>query len=85
MRYYKESSNGYILSVGIGNGFDRITEAEYNTILSIIRNKPKGTKTTDYHLREDLVWESYELEPSEPQEITNEDKAEAYDILIGNK
>jgi hypothetical protein len=57
MRYYRESSNGYLLSVGIGNGFDEITEAEYNEILSVIHNKPKATETTDYRLREDLTWE----------------------------
>lgn len=83
MRYYKHISDGYILAIGTGNGGTEITEAEYNEILSVIRNKPKATETTDYRLREDLTWEAYEVEPPEPPEPSAEDKAEAYDILMG--
>ena len=62
MRYYKHTNNGYIVSVGTGNGGAEISEAEYNTILSVIVNKPVATETTDYMLRDDLTWEEYEME-----------------------
>ena len=85
MRYYKQILDGYILVIGTGNGFEEISESEYNTILFIIRNKPATTETTDYHLREDLTWEEYQVPPTPEPEPTDEDKAEAYDILIGEE
>ena len=83
VRFYKTISGGYILAIGTGIGGDEITEAEYNEIVSIILNKPTHTDTTDYRLREDLTWEPYEIEPVPDPEPTIEDKAEAYDILVG--
>jgi len=83
MRYNKQIFNGFIVAVGSFNGGEEISEAEYNTILEVVRNKPTATETTDYRLREDLTWEAYEVEPPEPSEPSVEDKAEAYDILMG--
>ena len=81
MKYYKYIENGYILAVGTGGGGEEITEEEYNEIMDVIRNKPKRTETTDYHLRIDLTWEEYEVEPPEPDdEITD---TELVDILLG--
>ena len=81
---YKLIQNGYLMGVGVGNQGEEITEAEYSEILSAIRTKPPRTDTTDYRLREDLTWEAYEVEPPTPEdEPTIEDKAEAYDILVG--
>lgn len=82
MRYYKYTAEGYIVSIGTGGMGTKITEDEYNTILSVIRAKPKATETTDYRLREDLTWEAYEIEPpeQEPEEI---DEAEALSIILG--
>lgn len=80
MRHYKLISDGYILSIGTGNGGTEITEAEYNEILSVIHNKPTAPETTDYRLREDLTWEPYQLE-AEPE--TEPDAAEILDILMG--
>lgn len=83
MRYYKQIENGNIIAIGTGGGGVEITETEYNAILSVIRNKPPRTETTDYHLKTDLTWEEYER-PSDPEsEPSDEDKAEAYDILTG--
>lgn len=82
MKYIIQINNGYILSIGTGNSGEEITEAEYNQILDIIRNKPAATETTDYRLRTDLTWEEYAVEP-QPYEPIAEDKAEAYDILTG--
>lgn len=79
MRYYKMIDSGLIVMIGKGNAGTEISEAEYNTILAVIHNKPKATEITDYRLREDLTWEAYEIEPPEPmeEEATAEDYAEA--------
>lgn len=39
MRYYADYYNNNLLSVGIGNCGSEITESEYNTLLSEIREK----------------------------------------------
>ena len=83
MRYYKVIENGYITAIGTGGGGTEITEAEYNQILSVIQSKPPRTATTDYHLKEDLTWESYErIDPVEPEEL---DPEEALNILLGRE
>ena len=83
MRYYKQIENGNIIAIGTGGGGLEITETEYNAIMAVIQNKPPRTETTDYHLKTDLTWEEYER-PIEPEsEPSDEDKAEAYDILTG--
>ena len=77
MRYYKSIVNNYIDRVGIGSGGEEITEREYNQILAIIKTKPQASGTTGYHLKSDLTWEEYELEPIEPIE----EEATAEEIL----
>ena len=79
-KYYKYVSDGYILGIGIGgsSGF-RIDEAEYESILSVIRQKPQRTDTTDYRLKEDLTWEPYSVDPPS-DEI---DAEEALNIIMG--
>lgn len=62
MRYYIKIDNGYVVSIGTGNGGEEITEDRYNEVLTAIRNKPTPTESTDYILREDLTWEEYEIE-----------------------
>ena len=82
MRFYKVVENGYIASIGTGNGGTEITESEYNEILTVIHNKPQATATMDYRLKTDLTWESYEKEPDpEP----DPDAAEILDILLGGE
>jgi hypothetical protein len=81
MRYAKKTNDGYIMSIGTGNGGTEITEAEYNEILAVIHNKPAATETTDYRLREDLTWEEYPIDPPDPDpEI---DDTELLNILMG--
>ena len=83
MKYYKQLSDNYIISVGTGSGETEITETEYNSILSVIQSRPTS-ETQGYRLRADLTWEAYDLppepEPSDDDEISNE---EAFNILIG--
>lgn len=83
MKYYKQLSDNYIISVGTGSGGTEITETEYNSILSTIQSRPISD-TQGYRLRADLTWEAQDLppapEPSDDDEISNE---EAFNILIG--
>ena len=81
MRYYKQTGDDYILSIGIGDGGAEISEEEYNTIQTAIANKPEATETTDYMLRSDLLWEVVEVEEGEP----DIDKSEAFDIIFGGE
>lgn len=87
MRYYKIINNNYIIAIGTGNGGTEITELEYNEIMSVIQNRPQPTETTAYRLKDDLTWESYEVEPisDEDSEPTEEERLDAYDILMGLK
>lgn len=39
MRYYKQVFDNYIIAIGTGIGGTEITEAEYNALLSEIREK----------------------------------------------
>ena len=78
MRYYKIVEDGVILCIGEGNGGTEISEAEYNSILSVIKSK-QTQPGYEYHLLEDLTWEEIHVEP----EPDIQDKAEAYDILVG--
>lgn len=61
MRYYKMIIDGYLIAVGNGSGGEEITEAEYNNLLEVIRNKPSAESGYDYRLKADLTWELYEL------------------------
>lgn len=85
MRYYAQyDDSGYLTTIGTGNGGTEITEARYNELLGIIRNRPQSPEGYDYHLTADLEWELYELPPVESDELTEaEAKAAAYDILTG--
>ena len=82
MRYYKDIQNGYIIAIGTGGGGIEITEEEYNTIMSVIQQKPPRTDTTDYRLKEDLTWEEYDRPPDPEPEI---DSDEILDILLGGE
>ena len=84
MGYYKTIHDGYIYSIGTGNGGTEITESEYNEIKTVIQNKPQATETTDYMLKADLTWEAYEVDSVDP-DPTEEDYAEAGRILMGVK
>ena len=82
MRYYKQTDNGYITSIGTGGGGTDISKAEYNNIISVIQSKPQRSGNMDYRLKEDLTWESYERIDPDPAdaEISAE---EALNILLG--
>ena len=79
MRYYKQIGNGYLISIGTGNGHEEITAEEYGNILTIIKSRPTAEAGYGYRLKTDLTWELYELPPVEEveQEATIEDYAAA--------
>ena len=81
--FYKIIENGYIVGIGT-NGNEtvtEITEAEYNEIRQILRERPETPDGYCYRLTEGLEWVLVEL-PPEPDEITEE---EAYRILAGEE
>lgn len=84
MKFYKIIENNCIVAVGVDTGGTEITEAEYNTILSLIHDKPEPPAGYGYHLRTDLTFELYELPAMEAEaidpELTGE---EALDIILG--
>ena len=41
-KYFKNFDGDYIFSVGTGTGDAEITKEEYETILSVIKNRPKA-------------------------------------------
>ena len=46
-----------------------ITEAKYNEILSMLRNRPKAPEGYGYRLTESMEWELYELPIIEDETI----------------
>lgn len=79
MRYYKVIEDGCVLSIGTGAGGAEIPKEEYESILSVIRNRPVVETGFAYRLKEDLTWELVEL-PPEPEydpEATEADYLEA--------
>lgn len=80
---FKTTDNGYILGIGKGNMGTEITGEEYNEIIAKLSEKPQSTETIDYRLKEDLMWESYEVEPTPPMPEPEPDAQEILDILMG--
>lgn len=82
MGYYKYINDGYIEGIGEATGNGNITEAEYNEILTIIRNQPAPQAGNGLRLKTDLTWEEYELPPvPEPEPTEEEDMQMALDVL----
>lgn len=82
---YKLTENGYVLAVSAtATDGVKITEQEYNAILSALNNRPEPKEGFALMLKDEtLEWEYAELPPTPEDEPTAEDKAEAYDILMG--
>lgn len=83
MRMFKMTDNNYILGIGKGNIGIEITEEEYNQIIAKLSEKPQRTETINYRLKEDLTWESYEVEPTPPMPEFKPTADEILDILMG--
>ena len=83
MRYYKQTSNNYIIAIGTGYGGTEISEDEYNDIMAIIQSCP-AAEGKGYRLKTDMTWEEYDLppvpEPSDDDELSD---AEALNVIMG--
>jgi len=79
VRYMKVVINGHILAIGKGEGGTEITEAQYNTILSKLSDKPADIEGHRWLLTESLEWELAELPPV-GNDISDSD---ALNIIIG--
>ena len=75
MKYYKEITDNIIIGLYKSDNLSltEITEEEYNTILSVIQNKPEDTDTIIYKLHADtLEYVAYDrpeeplIEPTDP-------------------
>lgn len=84
MRYYKLIEDGYLTAIGTGNGGIEITAEEYESILTLIREKPTAEAGYDYRLKEDLTWELYECPVIDDDEIEISD-TEALNIIVGGE
>ena len=82
---YKNTENGYIVSISKGAGEIAVTEEEYNSILSIIRSAPSAPDGYTYMLRADTMeWELVENHPEPEPPVDEEvDDGEALSILLG--
>lgn len=82
-KYYKSTQDGYVILIGKNIGGEEITREEYETILSVIRNRPTAQPSYTYKLRTDLTWELCEVPPipEEDMEATEEDYLAALEEL----
>lgn len=65
MRYYKQTTDGYITAIGTGRtGGETITQEEYVAIVSAMAARPTPEDGHCYRLTDRLTWESAELERS---------------------
>ena len=60
-KYFKVIEEDYIVLIGTGSGDDEISREEYETILSVIHNRPVAQSGYTYKLRTDLTWELREM------------------------
>lgn len=72
MRYYKQVSNGYIVSVGIGNTGVEITKDEYDKIREVVKSSPEDNDKFNYRLKENLSWDSFIPEIVKDPETSDE-------------
>ena len=83
MRFYKQTSNHYIIAIGTGAGGTEIAETEYNDIMAIIQNRPSADGK-GYRPKTDLTWEAYDLPPEpEPSDADELSDAEALNVILG--
>ena len=65
MRYYKQTTDGYITAIGTGRtGGETMTQEEYAAIVAAMAARPTPEDGHCYRLTDRLTWESAELERS---------------------
>ena len=79
MKYAKQISNGYIVACGEFQDGIKITNAEYDKILSAFKSRPDSPEGYTCKLRDNsLEWELIELPPIEPEPLTEEQALTRY-------
>lgn len=82
--YKKVVIDGYILGVGTVVSGGNVNQREYGEITEKLLSMPTAPDGYTAKLRDDtLEWEIIETPPAPEPEASIEDKAEAYDILMG--
>ena len=71
-KYFRVIEEDYIVLIGTGSGDDEISKEEYETILSVIHNRPTADPGYTYKLRTDLTWELWEVPVVEVDEEATE-------------
>lgn len=81
MAYYKTLEGNKVISISIVNddGNGNITKSEYDILCQVFKNKPSNKTIID---NGDGTYK-YDEKSEEEYEPSNADKAEAYDILVG--
>ena len=72
-KYFRVIEEDYIVLIGTGSGDDEISQEEYETILSVIHNRPVAQPGYTYKLRTDLTWELREMPVVEAEEEATEE------------
>lgn len=84
VEFYKNTNGDYMDFLSKGYGQERISEAEYNEILSIIQSAPTPPEGFMYSLRADtLEWELVESPPAPIDPYEDVDDNVAFDIIFG--
>jgi hypothetical protein len=84
---YKHIEDNILVAIGestaIGENDTQITQAEYDSIIELIRNKPADTEDTVYKLvAESMTYEPFEAErPEEPDNPYGIDDELYYSII----
>ena len=84
--YRKIVRDGYIVCVAMGEFGEKISKEAYDAIRAIILSVPESPDGYVYQLKATtLEWELVEVpvDPEPPEDDSIEDKAEAFDILVG--
>ena len=78
MKFYKQISDGYIVSIGTVESTvtGEITQAEYEQLAGMIAERPAAPEGKYYRLKSDFTWELCDLPPAEASEQYTQDALE---------
>ena len=83
--FYKVIENGYVIGIGTNGSdtADAITDAEYNQLLTIIRNAPTAPGGYVYMLNANtLEWDLIELPDPDPEAEISDYEQELSDLGV---
>lgn len=80
MRYFKTIQNGYIQTIGTGEGGIEISGEEYKALHAVFMNRPTDAERIYELNAENLEWEQTGIYAGTEEELSD---AEALAILLG--